>query len=173
MKAMVPPGKRPQGGRRVSHSQNHPGHTVMAQIPPSANPRGELIFSSRVDHHFEDGYKRYRTAFERRREERAREEAAAAGPWYFRLLRRSASPAPLAARRGSNTASTPPTSLRGTPEPGAVGVTSSMRAASPPRRRRTPPPPSMESANRERAESYSFVYTGPREAVGAGARAKP
>jgi len=39
-------------------------------MPPTSNPRGELIFSSRVDRGFRDAYERYRAAFERRREER-------------------------------------------------------------------------------------------------------
>ncbi|KAI0340317.1 hypothetical protein BDW22DRAFT_1360251 [Trametopsis cervina] len=44
----------------------------IAPIPPSHNPRGELIFSSRVDRSFRDSYERYRNAFERKREERER-----------------------------------------------------------------------------------------------------
>lgn len=156
LKAVAPPGKRPASGRRVSNSGSHPGHTVMAQIPPSSNPRGELIFSSRVDQHFEEGYKRYRTAFERRRGQRDKLDAASAAPWYARLFRRGDSPTPEAAahelshRRGSsgsrasvsasstNSALSPPASRRSTPEPSAF---TSARAASPPRRRRTPPPP--------------------------------
>ncbi|KZT66117.1 hypothetical protein DAEQUDRAFT_746689 [Daedalea quercina L-15889] len=43
-------------------------------IPPASNPRGEIIFSSRVDRGFRDGYERYRAGFERRREERERME---------------------------------------------------------------------------------------------------
>lgn len=49
-------------------------------IPPSTNPRGELIFSSRVDRSFRESYERYRAAFERMREERERH--AAARTWY-------------------------------------------------------------------------------------------
>lgn len=51
----------------------------IAPIPPSSNPRGELIFSSRVDRSFRDSYERYRNAFERRREER--ERAAYEATW--------------------------------------------------------------------------------------------
>lgn len=156
---------RPGSARRVSHGQQ-----VMAQIPPSSNPRGELIFSSRVDSHFEDGYKRYRAAFERRREERAREEARIAGPWWSRWLR----------KRRSSTATrsaTPPASRRGTPDPGArptppasprrPTMAESRRSPSP---SRTPLPEDPEK--RERAESYSFVNMGPSEAVSASARAR-
>lgn len=44
-------------------------------IPPTANPRGELIFSSRVDRSFRESYERYRAAFERKRQERERSDA--------------------------------------------------------------------------------------------------
>jgi hypothetical protein len=46
----------------------------MAPIPPANNPRGELIFSSRVDRGFRESYERYRAAFERKRDERERDE---------------------------------------------------------------------------------------------------
>ncbi|KAG6856493.1 hypothetical protein H0H87_003871 [Tephrocybe sp. NHM501043] len=48
-------------------------------IPPSSNPRGELIFSSRVDRTFREGYERHRAAFERRREEREMKAREARG----------------------------------------------------------------------------------------------
>ncbi|RSH78351.1 uncharacterized protein EHS24_002074 [Apiotrichum porosum] len=179
LKAQVVPGKRPgTTPRRVSTSSSasaHAGsHTVMAQIPPSTNPRGELIFSSRVDHHFEDGYKRYRAAFERRREERAREEARARRPWWLPSWGRRAStpPPPQRVERlgsASSAAASPALSRRSTPEPGSRGIpsppasprTSSMRGA------RTPSPGAPTPESRARAESYSFVYTGPGEAVSA------
>ncbi|ETW77074.1 hypothetical protein HETIRDRAFT_105720 [Heterobasidion irregulare TC 32-1] len=52
-------------------------------IPPSNNPRGELIFSSKVDRSFRESYERYRSAFERKRVER--ERAAAAFTWHAYL----------------------------------------------------------------------------------------
>ena len=48
----------------------------MPSIQPTANPRGELIFSSRVDRSFREAYERYRAAFERKRDERERQAAA-------------------------------------------------------------------------------------------------
>ncbi|KZT18881.1 hypothetical protein NEOLEDRAFT_1142800 [Neolentinus lepideus HHB14362 ss-1] len=45
---------------------------TIPSIPPSTNPRGELIFSSRVDKHFREGYERYRNSFEKKRGERER-----------------------------------------------------------------------------------------------------
>ncbi|CAE6464568.1 unnamed protein product [Rhizoctonia solani] len=38
-------------------------------IPPTNNPRGELIFSNRVDRSFREAYERYRSVWERKREE--------------------------------------------------------------------------------------------------------
>lgn len=138
------PGHRPST-RRVSNSSSH---TVMAQIPPSSNPRGELIFSSRVDPHFEEGYKRYRAAFERRREERAREEAKMRGPWWLSWARHggiSSSPQPASQ----------PSSRRSTPQP------TRDRSRSP-----------KSETERDRTESFSFVQTGPGEAVSQRARAR-
>lgn len=129
-----------QAKRRVSHSGGP--STVMAQIPPSSNPRGELIFSSRVDNHFEEGYKRYRAAFERRREERAREEMKAL-PWWKRLRASS----PVAA------SSTPKASTPRGPSPSPPASPRKPRRA----RSRSPSP---DEKGRERAESYSFVYKG-------------
>lgn len=39
----------------------------MSSLPPTTNPRGELVFSHRVDKSFRDGYDKYRAAFERKR----------------------------------------------------------------------------------------------------------
>jgi hypothetical protein len=54
--------------------------TTIPPIPHTTNPRGELIFSSRVDRPFRDSYERYRATFERRREERQR--LAASTTWW-------------------------------------------------------------------------------------------
>ncbi|KAF8878806.1 hypothetical protein CPB84DRAFT_1793853 [Gymnopilus junonius] len=53
-------------------------------IPPSNNPRGELIFSSRVDKTFRESYERYRATFERRREEKLYNERRKT--WYGKLM---------------------------------------------------------------------------------------
>ena len=55
---------------------------LIPPIPPTSNPRGELIFSSRVSPHFKEGYERYRAAFERRRGEKIREERWRKS-WFF------------------------------------------------------------------------------------------
>lgn len=70
-----PPRPQPRSARSRSPStaKRSPSlNPAIPSIPPSSNPRGELIFSSRVDRHFREGYERYRNAFERRRGERER-----------------------------------------------------------------------------------------------------
>lgn len=134
-------------------------NTIMATIPPSSNPRGELIFSSRVDKTFREGYERYRAAFERRREEKSREER---GKGWKSLWGRLESPTRVSA------ASTPPTSRRGTPPPGATfaGGGRSSRAPSPGMPRgssglRTEGLLDEKTEDRrERSDSYSFVLAG-------------
>jgi len=61
-----PPSPSPPGTRSRSASTSRP----MQAIPPAKSPRGELIFSSRVDKNFRESYERHRAAFERRREEK-------------------------------------------------------------------------------------------------------
>jgi Spo7-like protein len=63
---------------QTTTTNNNP--TPIAPIPPTNNPRGELIFSSRVHPGFRESYERYRAAFERKREERERE--AAVKTWF-------------------------------------------------------------------------------------------
>lgn len=155
----------PNSGKALERRrQSSTGSTVMATIPPSSNPRGELIFSSRVDRTFREGYERYRAAFERRREEKAREEARRNARWFRRrgsgqaalVGGVSGTPTPPASRRG-----TPPPSLRGrTPSPGVTG--SRLRNSVDMGR-----PPSADGSEgkegvkekRDRAESYSFVWS--------------
>ncbi|GAA6007016.1 hypothetical protein JCM10207_009171 [Rhodosporidiobolus poonsookiae] len=79
-------------------------------IPPAQNPRGELIFSSRVSPQFREGYERYRGEWEKRRAEakRLREEReggwkAWLAPWRWSRSR-SASPAPSAAAAAAGSA---------------------------------------------------------------------
>ncbi|KAH9065690.1 hypothetical protein EDB87DRAFT_1592505 [Lactarius vividus] len=83
----------------------------MPSIPPTTNPRGELIFSSRVGRGFREAYERYRTAFERKRDERERQAAARTwSGWYLQKLpwnrpapppTDSATPTPSQSRIGS------------------------------------------------------------------------
>lgn len=102
------PSSRPR-----SASTTRPIHT----IPPSTNPRGELIFSSKVDKGFRESYERYRTSFERRREDKAYNERQK--KWYGRFMfwDRPPPPPPPAppSRTGSSMASRGRGSRSGTP----------------------------------------------------------
>ncbi|PPQ86177.1 hypothetical protein CVT25_006920 [Psilocybe cyanescens] len=86
--------------RARSPSTTRPIHT----IPPATNPRGELIFSSRVDKNFRDSYERYRSTFERRREEK--EYAERRKTWYGKLMFWERTPIPASA--GANPGQLPP-----------------------------------------------------------------
>lgn len=73
-------------GRPETASRGHGRRTTtIPPIPPSTNPRGELIFTSRVDKHFRESYERYRDAFEKRRNEKALAEASV--PVWCRMIR--------------------------------------------------------------------------------------
>ncbi|KAL5498017.1 hypothetical protein ACEPAH_2948 [Sanghuangporus vaninii] len=106
-------------------------------IPPTNNPRGELIFSSRVDRNFRESYERYRAAFERKREERELYALAQTWRgwriWPWNWMRRSLphpasyvrEHASMSMRgRGSDSESnmsTPSSSRRPSPAPGSAG----------------------------------------------------
>lgn len=65
----------------------------LAPIPPASNPRGELIFSSRVSAVFREGYERYRLAWEKRRDEQlgAHTGGGKKKYWYFSRIQRTKS----------------------------------------------------------------------------------
>ncbi|KAL7424016.1 hypothetical protein Q5752_001601 [Cryptotrichosporon argae] len=116
----------PRPGLKPRRPSTSASATIMAQIPPAANARGELIFSSRVDPAFEDGYRRYRAAFERRREEKAREgrRARKRTSWFARIRYMfDTEPAGKAVGAGTGTGMemtpvpTPPASRLATPDP--------------------------------------------------------
>ncbi|CEL58728.1 hypothetical protein RSOLAG1IB_08774 [Rhizoctonia solani AG-1 IB] len=84
----------------VSPSPTHPlrkGAFRKAQlnpIPPTNNPRGELIFSNRVDRSFREAYERYRSVWERKREEHL---AANRRSWFGWLWFMNNKPIPVGA----------------------------------------------------------------------------
>ncbi|KAH9848010.1 hypothetical protein C2E23DRAFT_878857 [Lenzites betulinus] len=154
--------RSPSPSRAARRSSSVP----IPPIPPASNPRGELIFSSRVDRGFRDAYDRYRAQFERRRAER--ERAARAQTWTGALLLRlpwvgagakaplpgsptgagsgAATPVSGAAGRGfgpqgsarGRVGSTPPSgSRKSSPVPGRTGSRKSSGVHAPP----APPQP--------------------------------
>jgi hypothetical protein len=123
-----------------TRSSKSPSMSIpITPIPPAFNPRGELIFSSRVHPIFREAYERYRSNFERKREEREREELAKT--WYgwawLKLVRRYPTFAPpisggaipasaKSSRAGSSTPTvTPSPSRRSSPASPRRGVSRS------------------------------------------------
>ncbi|KAH7915900.1 hypothetical protein BJ138DRAFT_996917 [Hygrophoropsis aurantiaca] len=137
---------RARSPSRTSPSERN-ASVPISPIPPTTNPRGELIFSSRVDRSFRDSYDRYRAAFERKRDER--ERAAAMKTWsgwlWFKLPWNKWSPAPHLASAGtpSRTASN---STRGRGTGSAVPTPNVSRRSSPMPRPRNITPPIRGSA---------------------------
>jgi len=128
------PRRSPSPDRRPKRGTSVP----IPPIPPTSNPRGELIFSSRVDRVFRESYERYRSAFERMRDEREQYEATQTRlgwkmwPWNWFSprpvpppLQRGHSPTNSATLRDRATdsesaASTPSSSRRSSPVPGSL-----------------------------------------------------
>ncbi|KIJ62077.1 hypothetical protein HYDPIDRAFT_114914 [Hydnomerulius pinastri MD-312] len=117
----------------------------ISPIPPTTNPRGELIFSSRVDRSFRESYERYRAAFERKRQERERSAALKTWLGWFRLqMPWNKQPAvqPVAGVAQLRTAS----STRGRGTGSAVPTPSSSRRSSPMPKASRRGTPSLQSA---------------------------
>ncbi|KAL0946307.1 hypothetical protein HGRIS_012549 [Hohenbuehelia grisea] len=132
--APPPRSRSPSPESQRSSSQARPSAIPIAPIPPTTNPRGELIFSSRVDKSFRESYERYRAAFERRREEKERAARLERGLFGIRWLKVPSiwqdkpdppavhtpstatpivrTPTGSISRRGGSRSGTPPASLR-------------------------------------------------------------
>lgn len=114
-------GKGKPAGLTGGADTRRPSATIMAQIPPTTNPRGELIFSGRVDRAFREGYERYRAAFERRRVEKEREHNrmrwGKLGAWWYGPSPPPVRQAPVHEAADGRASPTPPASRKATPEP--------------------------------------------------------
>jgi hypothetical protein len=133
----------------------------IAPIPPSLNPRGELIFSSRIDRSFRESYERYRAAFERRREERERAayEATWSG-WICNKILRIKHPAVFAPPPGT------PVSTAGSGSTTPVARAGSVRGrgsagSTPSSSRKSSPIPSRASRRTSLRSSVEPVNAGP------------
>jgi Spo7-like protein len=82
--------RSPSPTRSLSRSSS--ASRPIPSIPPATNPRGELIFSRRIDKNFRESYERYRSAFQRRREEKERAEWR--NRWLGKLLFWRTTPSP-------------------------------------------------------------------------------
>lgn len=110
-------------------------YPIIPPIPPSQNPRGELIFSSRVEKSFRERYEYYREGFEKRR-------ASPASPTGSKFLEwlgikcREGSTSTTVSGDGESRAETP------VPEGGRRGRLGSMGTNDGSRSRRGSPAPS-------------------------------
>ncbi|GAA5991225.1 hypothetical protein JCM11641_001625 [Rhodosporidiobolus odoratus] len=98
----------------ASTSTAPPRGVPIPPIPPAQNPRGEIIFSSRVSPQFREGYERYRGEWEKRRTEAKRVQRQVEGGWRWVMPWRwvgsgsrtaSPSPGPMMTRVGNEKAS--------------------------------------------------------------------
>jgi len=101
------PSRPPPSSSLTNRARSTSTTRPIQPIPPAANPRGELIFSSRIDKNFRDSYERYRSAFERKRE--LKEYIERHKKWYGNLLFWESAPTPAP----PNTVPTRPCSARG------------------------------------------------------------
>lgn len=110
-------------------------------IPPTTNPRGELIFSSRVDRAFRESYERYRAVWERKREEHlaANRRSWFGWPWFLSTKQNAGLAGKERGRSTPTPVSSRPPSRRSSPAGGAR------------RRTRTPELPSSPLAQAESA----------------------
>lgn len=145
----------PRSPRPRSSSTSLP----IPSIPPATNPRGELIFSSRVDRSFRESYERYRATFERKREER--ERAAHARWWSLKVaFWRKTPPATVGGGSGSPTAP-------GAPALRTVSSSSSSRGKASGSRSGTPPSGGIVMRQRDRSGSPARQGTPTDRASGA------
>ena len=138
-------------------------YPIIPPIPPSQNPRGELIFSSRVEVNFRERYEFYREGFEKRR-------ASPPSPTGSRFLEWLG----IKRREGSTstTVSGDGESHPGTPVPegarrgrlGSVGTNDGSRS-----RRGSPAPAGKRGSTRKKKTSIRSITPLLEIAAGAGA----
>ncbi|KAF8513728.1 hypothetical protein BU17DRAFT_68672 [Hysterangium stoloniferum] len=142
--------------------------SAIPPIPPTSNPRGELIFSSRVDPAFREAYEQHRAKFEQRRAEQRRANQSS----WLRFIRwpwrkvtqpppRIHLQPPLAGGLGSRErthSTTPSSSRKSTPTPDAMSKGGSRRG-----RGSRGGTPGSESGL---SESFNSILTGTEIAKG-------
>ncbi|KXN81988.1 hypothetical protein AN958_03335 [Leucoagaricus sp. SymC.cos] len=140
----------PTAGRNRSQSGSRP----IPSIPPATNPRGELIFSSRVDKTFREGYVKYRTAFEKKREEAIRQinEQKRIERWWWLYKLRFWAPPP------TPSSLIPPTFSRTVSNSSSRGRGGTPRSGTPP----TPGSSSSSIASRQQRDRSGSPMRQPR-----------
>ena len=121
-----------QARRVAAQHQTSARRLHIPAIPPTFNPRGELIFSSKVTPNFREGYERYRAAFERRRKEKMEERQWKGWRGWWGMGAKAPDRSALGAKtvvghaRQPNSAATP---FRGSPRPSKLRTRSGTNAS--------------------------------------------
>ena len=172
----IPSPSSPQQFSSSGHTRSQDGSRPIPSIPPANNPRGEIIFSSRVNKSFREGYDRYRLAFEKKRGEVVRQiddqKRMERWWWVYKLpfwtSPPSSSPRPLSDLAGPDTSISPysrnssqSSRGRGTPRSGTPPSTSGSSSSMPSPRKRG------------RSGSPMARQQGPIRSLGAGQRRNP
>ena len=142
----IPSPSSPQQFSSSGHTRSQDGSRPIPSIPPANNLRGEIIFSSRVNKSFREGYDRYRLAFEKKRGEVVRQiddqKRMERWWWVYKLpfwtSPPSSSPRPLSDLAGPDTSISPysrnssqSSRGRGTPRSGTPPSTSGSSSSMP------------------------------------------
>lgn len=170
----------PRTFRALPRTQGNQRAHAIPPIPPTSNPRGELIFSSRVDFDFRESYERYRAAFERKREEQRRAMRGSwfgflsSWPWRWRRAELQQQPqiqlqASHGASLGGRTPSTTPSSSRrSSPAPGAASSSKGSHRKGKASRSGTPALEATLTREKEAhgTENFSFLLAGQEASSG-------
>lgn len=172
----------PSKGSEKSRPTSPSDRTPLQTMPVASNPKGEIMFSHRVDSGFVEGYERYRAEWERRKNT----SGVPSGTTTARSANSQPSTMPRLPRRLSRSSepTTPPLSREGSPDSAGSGRSNrkppsfSSRGSSPPSLSHSrpasadssgPPSPrdeqydqpffySSKDANRSRAESFTEYF---------------
>lgn len=148
------PPTRPSGRPRSAGAPITP-------IPPPTNPRGELIFNSRVDKGFRESYERYRTAFERAKDEQKRRkyEERAKKAWWNWFLMRKVGESGTAGKEKEGTPEGGTILATAAPKRGRLVRTPTGSRASTPLSSRKPSPAGSTSSTRRRSANIEAAVT--------------
>jgi hypothetical protein len=122
-------------------------YPIIPPIPPSQNPRGELIFSSRVEKIFRERYESYREGFEKRRASLSSPAGSRLFEWLG-IKRREGSTSSTVSGGGESGTGTPVHEGARRGRLGSIGTNDGSRS-----RRGSPAPTAKRGSNRKKKTS--------------------
>jgi hypothetical protein len=151
-------------GKVEAYGRNPTGpYPIIPPIPPSQNPRGELIFSSRVEKNFRERYEYYREGFEKRRASPASPTGSKFLEWLG-IKRREGSTSATVSGDGESRAETPVPEGARRGRLGSIGTNDGSRS-----RRGSPAPTGKRGSTRKKKTSVRSGTPLLEIAAGAGA----